>query len=204
MTQPMQHVLGGLTVAILANSGVEQAELTEPRRALEEAGAETRLVSVNPGRIQGFNHDKPGDWFDVQLTLDKADPDAFDAVLLPGGVQNADRLRASHNAQAFVQAMDRAGKPIAVICHGPWLLVSAGLVGGRTLTSWPSLESDIRNAGGQWLDQEVVVDRNWVSSRKPPDIPAFNASMVQLFAQQHRKTVVGTADDLPDIAGDVS
>lgn len=187
--------LGGLTVAILSNSGVEQVELTEPKRALEAAGAETRLISVNPGRIQGFHHDKPGDWFDVQLTLDKADPDAFDAVLLPGGVQNADRLRASHNAQAFVQAMDRAGKPIAVICHGPWLLVSAGLVQGRVLTSWPSLESDIRNAGGQWLDQEVVIDGNWVSSRKPADLPAFNAAMVELLARQDDKTDVGTADD---------
>lgn len=203
MTQPAQPLLSGLTVAVLANSGVEQAELTEPRRALEEAGAETRLISVNPGRVQGFHHDKPGDWFDVQLTLDKADPEAFDAVLLPGGVQNADRLRASHNAQAFVQAMDRAGKPIAVICHGPWLLVSAGLVNGRTLTSWPSLESDIRNAGGQWLDQEVVLDGNWVSSRKPADIPAFNAKMVELFAQQHRKTDVGTGDDLASGFGEL-
>lgn len=198
MTQPTPHLLGGLTVAILSNSGVEQAELTEPRRALEEAGAETRLISVNPGRIQGFHHDKPGDWFDVQLTLDKADPDAFDAVLLPGGVQNADRLRASHNAQAFVQAIDRAGKPIAVICHGPWLLVSAGLVEGRKLTSWPSLESDIRNAGGQWLDEEVVADGNWVSSRKPADIPAFNAKMVELFSRQRGKTAVGSGDDLPN------
>lgn len=203
MTQPTQSLLGGLTVAILTNSGVEQSELTEPRRALEEAGAETRLISVNPGRIQGFHHDKPGDWFDVQLTLDKADPDAFDAVLLPGGVQNADRLRASHNAQAFVQAMDRAGKPIAVICHGPWLLVSAGLVNGRTLTSWPSLESDIRNAGGIWLDQEVVLNGNWVSSRKPADIPAFNAKMVELFSRQQHKTMVGTGDDVPSSFGDI-
>jgi protease I len=202
MSTPPQHRLGGLVVAILSNTGFEQSELMEPRRALQEMGVETRIVSVSPGRIQGRHHDQPGDWIDVDLTLDKADPEAFDAVLLPGGVLNADKLRTSQSAQEFVRAMDRAGKPIAVICHGPWLLASAGLVKGRTLTSWPSLEDDLRNAGANWVDREVVVDGNMVSSRKPADIPAFNRAFMELLADNGRKTLVGTADDLPSSAGE--
>jgi protease I len=181
-----QQPLRGLAVAILAVNGFEQAEMTEPRKALDQAGARTTLISMNRGRIQGFNHDKPADQFDVQMTLEEADPNAFDAVLLPGGVMNADQIRTSRHAQLFVQAMDREGKPVAVICHGSWLLVSAGLVQGHRMTSWPSLQDDLRNAGAQWVDEEVVVDRNWVSSRKPSDIPAFNREMVKTIASRAR------------------
>lgn len=179
---------GGQIVAILAGNGFEQIELTAPRKALEELGITTRLVSVNRGHIQGFHHDKPGDLFEVDLTLEDARADAFDGVLIPGGVRNADMIRASRHAQQFVRDIDSQGKALAVICHGPWLLISAGLVKGRTLTSWPSLESDIRNAGGQWLDEPVVVDRNWVSSRKPADIPAFNAAFKELLAAYQGST----------------
>ena len=186
MSQASQPDLSGLKVAILAVNGFEQVELTEPRRALQDAGAGTRLLSVSRGHIQGFHHDKPGDKFDVDLALEEARPEDFDAVLLPGGVMNADMLRNSSHAQQFVQAMQRDGKPIAFICHAPWLLVSAGLVKGRRLTSWPSLQDDIRNAGGEWLDQEVVHDGNWVSSRKPADIPAFNRAVAELLAARHR------------------
>jgi protease I len=168
---PPQHLLGGLVVAILANDGFEQLELTQPREALQEAGVVTRLVSVHKGRIRGFHHDQPGDLFDVDLAMEDARADDFDAVLLPGGVRNADMLRASRHAQQFVRDIDRQGKPLAVICHGPWLLISAGLVKGRTLTSWPTLESDIRNAQGAWLDQPVVRDGNWVSSEVIGPLP---------------------------------
>lgn len=181
-----QQQLGGLAVAILAVNGFEQAEMTEPRKALDEAGAKTTLISMNRGQVQGFHHDKPAEKFDVQLTLEEADPKDFDAVLLPGGVMNADQIRMSSHAQQFVQAMEREGKTIAVICHGPWLLISAGLARDRKLTSWPSLQDDLRNAGAQWLDEQVVVDRNWVSSRKPADIPAFNREMLKLIASRAR------------------
>lgn len=184
MSQSSQQNLGGLCVAILAGNGFEQVEMTEPRKALQEAGADTKLISTSRGPIQGFHHDKPGDKFDVDLTLEEARPEDFDAVLLPGGVMNADMIRTSRHAQQFVQAMQRDGKPFAFICHAPWLLVSAGLVRGRKLTSWPSLEPDIRNAGGEWTDQEVVRDGNWVSSRKPADIPAFNRALVELMASR--------------------
>lgn len=177
--------LSGLSVAILALDGFEQAELAQPRKALQQAGAQARIVSAKTGQIQGFNHDKPADRFDVDLTLEQADPAEFDAVLLPGGVMNADALRVDPHAQRFVQAMQRAGKPFAIICHAPWLLVSAGLAKGRKLTSWPTLQDDLRNAGAQWVDQAVVRDGNWVSSRKPDDIPQFNAALIELFAGQH-------------------
>jgi deglycase len=200
-SQPPQHLLGGLRVAILADDGFEQVELTQPREALEEAGITTRLVSVNRGRIRGFHHDQPADVFDVDLALEEARADDFDAVLLPGGVRNADMLRASRHAQQFVRDIDRQGKPLGVICHGPWLLISAGLVRGRTLTSWPTLEADIRNAEGQWLDQPVVVDRNWVSSRKPADIPAFNEKFKELLASRTQASVAGSADEGASAAG---
>jgi protease I len=199
--QPPQHLLGGLRVAILANDGFEQVEMTQPRYALQEAGVETRLISVNAGRIRGFHHDRPGDWFDVDLKLEDARADDFDAVLLPGGVKNADMLRASLHAQQFVRDIDRQGKPLGVICHGPWLLISAGLVKGRTLTSWPTLEADIRNAQGSWVDQPVVVDGNWVSSRKPADIEAFNGAFKQLLAARTRSSVSGTSDEAASAAG---
>lgn len=179
-----QQQLRGIAVAILAVNGFEQAEMTEPRKALDEAGATTTLLSVSPGQIQGFHHDMPADKFDVQMTLEEADPKDFDAVLLPGGVMNADQIRTSIHAQQFVQAMEREGKPVAVICHGAWLLISAGLVQGRKLTSWPSLQDDLRNAGAQWVHEQVVVDRNWVSSRKPADVPVFNQEMLKLVASR--------------------
>lgn len=183
--------LTGLKVAILADTGFEQVELTGPRDALAQLGASTKLVSVNPGQIQGFHHDKPGDKFDVDLTFEQARADAFDAVLLPGGVMNADMIRRSRHAQQFVQEIDRAGKPLAVICHGAWLLVSAGLVKGRKLTSWPTLQDDIRNAGGEWVDEPAVRDRNWVSSRKPADLPVFNAKFKELLMEKKSGQSVG-------------
>jgi protease I len=200
-SQPPQRLLGGLRVAILADDGFEQVEMTRPRQALEEAGIATRLVSVNRGRIRGFHHDQPGDWFEVDLALDEVGADDFDGVLLPGGVRNADMLRASRHAQRFVRDIDRQGKPLGVICHGPWLLISAGLVKGRTMTSWPTLEADIRNAQGKWLDQPVVVDRNWVSSRRPADIPAFNRKLLELLAARTHESVAHTADDADSAAG---
>jgi protease I len=177
-----QQKLSGRKVAILALDGFEQVELTGPRQALQDAGATTTLVSMNRGQVQGFHHDKPADKFDVDLTLEEAKPDDFDAVLLPGGVMNADKIRNGHHAQEFVQAMQRAGKPIAAICHAPWLLISAGLVKGRKLTSWPSLQDDLRNAGAEWVDEEVVRDGNWVTSRKPADIPAFSKAAIESIA----------------------
>lgn len=173
--------LKGYRVAILVTDNFEQVELTEPRQALEDVGATTLIVAPKEGQVQGFNHDEKGDPFPVDMTLAQASPDNFDAVLLPGGALNADKLRMVPEARRFVQEIDAAGKPIAVICHAPWLLVSAGLVKDRSLTSYYTLQDDIRNAGGDWLDQEVVTDKNWVSSRNPDDLPAFNRAMLQLF-----------------------
>jgi protease I len=180
--------LQGVRVAILATNGVEQVELTEPRKALHEAGARTTLISVKLGKIKGMQHDRLADEFEVEMTLDEADPEEFDAVLLPGGALNADALRVENAAQEFVRYIDDSGKPIAVICHGPWLLVSAGLVDGRTLTSYHTIEDDIRNAGGNWMDKEVIRDQNWVSSRQPSDIPVFNREMLNLFSEHRSKT----------------
>lgn len=179
---PRDAQLSGMRVAILVSDLFEQVELTEPRRALEEAGATTVLVSNQGPTIRGMRHEKVGDEFSVDLELSRADAARFDALVLPGGTLNADALRTVESAQRFVQAFQDAGKPIAVICHGPWLLVSAGLVAGRTLTSWPSLQDDIRNAGGNWVDREVVVDANWISSRKPDDLPAFNRELLAAVA----------------------
>jgi protease I len=175
--------LEGKRVAVIVTDGFEQIEMTSPREALEKAGAACVLIAPKDGEVQGFKHHDKKDKFKVEMTLDKADPSQFDAVMLPGGVINADALRIDRNAQRFVQEMDRAGKPIAVICHGPWLLVSAGLVKGHTMTSWPTLQDDLRNAGAIWKDGECVRDRNWVSSRKPDDLPAFNREMTKLFAE---------------------
>jgi len=182
--------LAGMRVAILATDDFEQVELTEPRKALDEAGARTTLIAPKSGKIQGMKHDEKADPFDVDMMLDHANPEEFDAVLLPGGALNADALRVNNEAQEFVRYMDDSGRPIAVICHGPWLLVSAGLVDGRTLTSYHTIQDDIRNAGGQWLDKEVVRDQNWVSSRRPSDIPAFNREMIRLFVEHRTKTGV--------------
>jgi protease I len=175
--------LDGMKVAILVTKGFEQIEMTDPRQTLHEAGAETFIISPKGGRVQGFHGVDPADEFDVDLTLDQADPEDFDAALLPGGTYNADKLRVEPKAQQFVKKLDEKGKPIAVICHAPWLLVSAGLVKGRSLTSYHTLQDDLRNAGAYWLDVEMVRDRNWVSSRNPDDLPAFNRGMLELFVE---------------------
>ena len=186
MAQQDSPDLHGMKVAILVTEGFEQVEMTEPRKALQQAGAETHLVSREKGQVQAFKHHDRADKFDVDRTFDDLRPEDYDAVLLPGGAINADTIRSNEKAQQFVQAMQHAGKPFAVICHAPWLLVSAGLVKGRTLTSWPTLQDDIRNAGGEWVDQQVVKDANWVTSRKPDDIPAFNQAMLELIASRQQ------------------
>lgn len=179
--------LQGVRVAILVTNGFEQVELEAPRKALDEAGAETVLISPQNETVQGMDHDDKGDQFAVDQRIEDANPAEFDAVLLPGGVANADNLRMNLYARQFVQDIEKSAKPIAVICHGPWLLVSSGLVKGRHLTSYHTLQDDIRNAGGSWTDQETLLDRNWISSRKPDDIPAFNKAMVKLFGQKREK-----------------
>jgi protease I len=191
----MDTALNGLQIAILATDGFEQVELTEPRMALEREGAITRIVSEQNGNITGFHHETRGEQFGVDLSLDEADPQDFDALLLPGGHVNAGRLRHLPKAQQFVRGMQDEGKTIAVICHGAWLLVSAGLVHGRTLTSWPTLQEEIHAAGGNWVDQEAVVDGNWVSSRKPEDIPAFNQKMIEAIAERMHANLRGKSDD---------
>ncbi len=175
--------LNGMRVAILITDDFEQAELTEPKKALEQAGATTMIIAPKPGQVQGMNHDVKADTFNVDMTLDSANPDDFDAVMLPGGAVNADALRMEPKAQEFVKRNEAAGKPLAVICHGPWLLVSSGLVKGRKMTSYYTIQDDLRNAGAEWTDQEMVRDRNWVSSRSPKDLPAFNPAMVEMFAE---------------------
>jgi deglycase len=178
----MADMLKGKKVAILAADMFERVELEEPRDALEEAGAEVEVVSIHDGEIQGFDHFDPASSVKVDRTVQAVSPDDYDALLIPGGVGNPDQLRGDEDAVAFVRSFDDAGKPMAVICHGPWVLVEAGVVRGRRVTSWPTLETDIRNAGGDWVDQEVVVDGNLVTSRKPDDIPAFNREMTRLFS----------------------
>ena len=175
--------LNGKRVAILATDGVEQVELTEPRKALDGAGAHTTLVSPKTGTIKAWQHDHWGDELRVDLPLEQADANNFDALLLPGGVMNPDRLRINRKAVEFVQRFVNSGKPVAAICHGPWLLVEANAVRGRTITSWPSLQTDVRNAGGDWVDREVATDEGIVTSRKPDDIPAFNKKMIEEFAE---------------------
>lgn len=178
-----EKTLKGFRVAVICTDLFEQSEMTEPRKALDEAGAKTVLIAPNNGKVQGVKHDRKADEFPVDMALDDADPEQFDAVLLPGGAMNADALRMNEKAQEFVRHMDRADKPIAVICHGPWLLVSAGLCRGRNMTSYYTIQDDLKNAGAHWSDREVVRDANWVSSRKPDDIPAFNREMLALFAE---------------------
>jgi protease I len=176
--------LQGKKVAILVADGFEQVELTEPRKALDEAGAETRIVSPAEGKVKGWQHTEWGDELPVDVPLGQARPDDYDALLLPGGVMNPDKLRIDPAAVAFVRHFVDAGKPIAAICHGPWPLIEAGGVKGRELTSWPSLRTDLKNAGAHWVDREVVQDEQLVTSRKPDDIPAFNREMVRMFARQ--------------------
>ena len=179
----MANTLQGKKVAILVTDGFEQSELLQPRQALHEAGAQTQVVSPNQGKVKGWNHKDWGEEVDIDLALNSANPADFDALLLPGGVMNPDQLRMNPGAVQFVRHFFDAGKPIAAICHGPWMLVEADIVRGRTVTSWPSLKTDIRNAGGSWVDKEVVKDQQLVTSRKPDDIPAFNREMIALFAE---------------------
>jgi protease I len=175
--------LQGKTIAFLATDGVEQVEYTEPRKAVEQAGATAHLVSLKPGMIQGFNHLDKGDTFPADKAVSQASADDYDGLVLPGGVANPDFLRNNPDAVQFVRSFFDAGKPVAAICHGPWTLVEADVVRGRTLTSWPSIRTDIRNAGGTWVDEEVHTDRGLVTSRKPDDLPAFNAKIVEEFAE---------------------
>ena len=180
----MHHVnLTGLRVAVLTADGGEQVEITSPVEALHEHGAEVEIVSLNPGKVRTVNMLYPGKKVRVDRTLRTADADDYDALLLPGGLVGPDTLRQSDAALDFVRAFERAGKPIAVICHGPWLLVSAGLAARRNLTSWPGIKDDVRNAGGVWHDEPLVRDRNWVSSRSPQDLRHFNRGMLELFAE---------------------
>ena len=183
----MAQDLSNLKVAILVADGFEEAELTEPKEALDDAGAETFIVSPVEGEVQGWKHFEHADKFPVDVQLDEASADDFDALLLPGGVANPDQLRINPDAVEFVRDFVDSGKPIAAICHGPWTLIEAGAVKGRKMTSWPSLRTDLTNAGANWVDQEVIVDDGLVTSRKPDDIPAFNEKMIEEFAEgQHR------------------
>lgn len=168
---------------LMANEGVEQVELTEPLKAVREAGAETELLAPEAGEIQAFNHLDKGDTFEAERAVGDADASEFDGLVLPGGVANPDQLRAKPEAQKFVRGFFEAGKPVGVICHGPWTLIDAGVAEGRTLTSWPTLQTDLRNAGANWVDEEVHVDQGLVSSRKPDDLEAFNAKIVEEFAE---------------------
>jgi protease I len=186
--------LQGKKVAILAADMFERVELEEPRKALEKAGAETEVISISAGEIQGFDHFDPADKVKVDKTVEEVSADDYDALLIPGGVGNPDQLRGDENAVHFVREFAESGKPMAVICHGPWLLVESGVARGRTLTSWPTLQTDIRNAGGNWVDKEVVVDDGIVTSRKPDDIPAFNEKMIEEFCEgSHGRREVAAA-----------
>ncbi len=179
----MANELQGKKIAFLATDGVEQVELTEPWKAIREAGAEVELVSLEAGEIQGVNHMEKGETFRVDKAAADARPTDYDGLVLPGGVANPDYLRMNEDAVRFVRSFFEEGKPVGAICHGPWTLVEADVVRGRTLTSWPSLRTDIRNAGGTWVDEEVHVDAGLVTSRKPDDIPAFTTKLVEEFAE---------------------
>jgi protease I len=188
----MAQNLQGKRIAILVANGFEQVEMTKPREALNQAGAKTDLISPERGEVQGWNHDEKADKFPVDVELKSANAKNYDALLLPGGVANPDRLRLIPEAVAFVKSFFEAGKPVAAICHGPWMLVEADVVRGKTVTSWPSLQTDLRNAGAKWVDQEVVTDQGLVTSRKPDDIPAFNKKIIEEFAEgAHARQPVG-------------
>ena len=180
----MAGTLGGKKIAfVVANEGVEEVELTEPWAAVEQAGGRPELIAPEGGEVQAFNHLDKGDTFAVDKRIEQARPEEYDGLVLPGGVANPDQLRTVPRAVEFLREFFSEGKPVGVICHGPWTLVEADLVRDRTLTSWPSLRSDIRNAGGNWVDEEVVVDHGLVSSRKPDDLPAFCAKILEEFAE---------------------
>ena len=181
----------GMKVAILIEDGFEQVEMLEPRKALDQAGAETSVVSPRNEHVRAWNFTEWGDTFPVDVALDRARPDDFDALLLPGGVINPDKLRMQPKAVAFAKAFFDAGKPVAAICHGPWTVIETGAARGRKIASWPSLKTDLRNAGAEWMDQEAVVDGNLVSSRKPDDIPAFNRAMIDVFSRSRVPSAIG-------------
>jgi protease I len=191
-----EQKLSGKKVAIIAADMVERVELIEPRKALEDAGAETTLISLKPGEIKTFNHFDPAETEKVDKTAEEVDASDYDALMIPGGVGNPDQLRGDENIVQLVRDFFEQGKPVAAICHGPWVLVEADVLRGRKVTSWPTLQTDIRNAGGSWVDEEVVVDSGLVTSRKPDDIPAFNETMIEEFcegkhSQQREKTTAG-------------
>ncbi len=192
----MADSLNGKKIAIIATDGVEQVELVEPRKAVEQAGATAELLSVETGEIQAMNSDiNPADKFEVGKAIGDASPGDYDGLILPGGTVNADRLRMDSDVISFIQDFFKSGKPVGAICHGPWTLVEADLVRGRTLTSYPSLHTDIRNAGGEWVDEEVVVDQGLVTSRKPDDLPAFTAKIVEEFAEgKHQVASAGATN----------
>jgi protease I len=177
-----EQKLKGKKVAIIAADMVERVELEEPRKALEQAGATTELLSIKPGEIEAFDHFDRAKAIKVDRLIEEAEPSEYDALMIPGGVGNPDQLRGDENAVSFVREFFDEGKPVAAICHAPWVLVEAGAARGRTLTSWPTLQTDVRNADGNWVDKQVVVDGNLVTSRKPDDIPAFNKKMIEVFA----------------------
>jgi protease I len=179
----MTKDLSDKRVAILVASGFEQIEMTSPREALEGAGAETDLISIEDDEVKGWEHIEWGDTFEVDVRIDDADPDDYDALLLPGGVMNPDKLRRNETVQRFVRAFFAEGKPVASICHGPWTLIDAGVAKGRRMTSYPSIQMDLKNAGVQWSDEEVVVDQGLVTSRRPDDLPAFNDKMIEEIAE---------------------
>ena len=184
----MTNQLHGKKIAFIATEGVEEAELTEPWKAVEEAGARPELISIEDGEVQAWQHFDKGGTFKVDKTIEEAQPGDYDGLVLPGGVANPDQLRTDENVVSFIRDFAASGKPIGVICHGPWTLIEAGVVDGRRMTSWPSLQTDLRNAGANWVDEEVVVDQGLVSSRKPDDLPAFNAKIVEEFAEgRHAK-----------------
>ena len=189
----MARKLDGKKVAILVTDGFEQVELTKPREALDQAGAETKIVSLKSGKIQGMNHADKGNKFDVDLTLDEARPEEFDALMIPGGLMNPDALRSNGDALEFTRHFFREGKPVAAICHGPWVLIDAGVVRGRMLTSWSAIKTDVKNAGGKWINEEVVVDNGLVTSRKPDDIPAFNKKMIEEFCAGRHEAMATSA-----------
>jgi deglycase len=190
----MANRLQDKRVAFVATDGVEQVELTEPWKAVEAEGGKPELISIESGEIQGFNHLDKADKFSVDRSAEDAKADDYDGLVLPGGVANPDRLRTDENVVRFVRAFFEAGKPVAVICHGPWTIIEADVVRGRTLTSWPSLETDIRNAGGEWVDEEVHVDNGLVTSRKPDDLPAFCDKLVEEICEgRHEQQALQTA-----------
>lgn len=183
----MEKKLSDVKVAILVTDGFEQIEMTEPKKALDQSGAKTFIISPAKGKVKGWKHTEWGDQFPIDVSLQAAKPEDYDALLLPGGVMNPDKLRMDPQAVKFIKAFVESKKPIAAICHGPWTLIEADGVEGKAMTSWPSIKTDLINAGANWQDKQVITDENLVTSRKPDDIPAFNKAMIELFAQIHQR-----------------